>query len=60
MGSIARGFAAATLLGAAAAILAACSTDVLRPEIDVTPTGAPRCAVSMRSITALMRSAPPA
>ncbi len=40
MGSIARGFAAATLLGAAAAILAACSTDVLRPEIDVTPTAA--------------------
>ena len=40
MGSIARGIAAATLLGAAAAILAACSSDVLRPDIDVTPTAA--------------------
>ncbi len=41
MGWIARASAAATPLGAAGAILAACSSsEVLRPEIDVTPTAA--------------------
>lgn len=41
MGWIARASAAATSLGAAGAILAACSSsEVLRPEIDVTPTAA--------------------
>jgi hypothetical protein len=41
MGLIARGIAAAASLGAAAFILAACSSpDVLRPDIDVTHTAA--------------------
>ena len=40
MGWIARTFAASTSICAAGTILAACSADVLRPEIDVTPTAA--------------------
>lgn len=41
MGWIARGMAAAASLGVAGSVLAACSSsDVLRPEIDVTPTAA--------------------
>ncbi len=61
MGFIARGIAAATSLGAAAGILAACSSsDVLRPDIDITPTAAVMAPVSIAPPASVTYAAPPA